>query len=567
MSGVVKSVAAGAGTGAIDNSLRQVAESAADALKADDTAVEAMTRVGRDFQPGQVADAGLTGALVQLPAEAVATGAGKLAEHGIEMGRKSFTPLAQSGLKSTPTGLAQKTPKLLSKELEADAAGMPAQDLVVEQTAKPMLRQRQHEMETSKAKNEVQMEQARDELSGVRVPLTGIKQQIRDRIRGMMRDDESTAVATPKPGEPPQRRRVPVSSLEESKVSELRRFEQSLPEEATLQDLEVIERHLTDKVRNPKGDILDEDWQQVERDLLSARDQFPPTATTKDVLMGHRSDTGETSIRRGIAGLKSRQQLDMNKMQTENEGMGLPTKVKWRPKDMTGPDELEGTWDPGEPPASFTNKLGEDRPMPAIRRLAERAGLDTDFETLAQLRASDNFEGRIGPLISGLGVGTSGGAGTYLKPSMLTRTIPVLHSIYGRLDRRPGGPTRIEATPEAVSIIDRFLDTYADASGKQRVLQPRPPGTLAEAAKKPGLKEKARPLSRLSTMAFGKFRHGGAFFPENEALNLRGGQAAKLASPAQHEETASDQPLTEEEALWAAKVLKAFLENERQKGN
>lgn len=108
-----------------------------------------------------------------------------------------------------------------------------------------------------------------------------------------------------------------------------------------------------------------------------------------------------------------------------------------------------------------------------ILGLARRSGLDNEeaIKNIQRLRDAQNWKQYLGRAISGIG----SGGGTYVKMNNLLRAVPTLNSF-------SGGLPKMEASDQAVDVVDRFL---AQAVPSWRVLHlrggqaARPAGTLA----------------------------------------------------------------------------------------
>lgn len=134
-------------------------------------------------------------------------------------------------------------------------------------------------------------------------------------------------------------------------------------------------------------------------------------------------------------------------------------------------------------------------------KLAKRAGVETerDVVNIQRLRDAQNWKEYLGRAISGIG----SGGGTYVKMNNTLRAVPTLNSL-------SGGLPKMEATKEASDVVDRFLEQAV---------------------------------------------------PSWRGLHTRGGQAARPAGSiaARREEKPRD-TLTEEEAQFAAAVLKNLMD-------
>jgi hypothetical protein len=142
---------------------------------------------------------------------------------------------------------------------------------------------------------------------------------------------------------------------------------------------------------------------------------------------------------------------------------GVSPQARLRAEDYEGfKGRILGTADP-------KNAIVTDK----ILGLARRAGLGSEesIKNIQRLRDAQNWKQYLGRAISGIG----SGGGTYVRMNNLLRTVPSLNSL-------SGGLPKMEATPSAVDVVDRFLEQAVPSwrgvhlRGGQSA---RPAGTLA----------------------------------------------------------------------------------------
>lgn len=90
-----------------------------------------------------------------------------------------------------------------------------------------------------------------------------------------------------------------------------------------------------------------------------------------------------------------------------------------------------------------------------LQQLAERAGIPENIRNIQRLHDAQNWKALLGKAIQGIGAGIKGNMGAKFSPEALAlRAVPSLKSLSGGLEKTP----RMEASPEAIDLVERFLE-------------------------------------------------------------------------------------------------------------
>lgn len=519
LGGVTRGVSAGAVTGGVDANMRAIAQSASDALDAGDSAVEAASRVYSTLKPDQMIDRTLEGmkmgALMGAGGELLGAGA-RSANRAIVGGNPRDILLhgQASGIKMAPLG-GPKVPADLER-LAAEAAEKNkfAENVIAEDLVEPLSRQRLLEQEARHRGALAETASARDKLkvpsvvdgsisvTDATVPTAGAAERIMEISKG-------------------------ISDLTEQgggKANELRAIARKLASRRKITaaqldaDLDVLEARAKSNDKQ-----VDEDFLAAKKVLLDLRDefQFPDEATAVDNF-AIRDKEGNVKAVDGYSAVKAGQSRDKARYETENAAMGFPVELKAAPVRLGKPPDADAAtalaeslppevaFRPHERELLVKNIASSGDPANAVRHeqfrdIAARAGLGDGekLKDISRLRAAQNWKQYLGRAISGIGTG----GGAYVKANNLLRIVPALNSF-------AGGAPKLEATQQAVDVVDRFI---------------------------------------AQSVPSGKWAH------------LRGGQGARPAGAYEDRDKKAKvrDTMTEEEARFAANVIKKVLEMEQ----
>lgn len=507
LAGLAKGAASGAVTGAVDSNLRAIAQSASEALDAGDTAVEAAQRIYQTMSqslPRTMEGAGMGAAL-----GGAGEGLGQLAGKGAKAlsGGNAEEVLLHgqdAGLKMGPLGGPKDDPEVSARVSEAASKGQKADLKLAEEMADPLARQRLLEQESMHRNALEETAKARESMvepAVVNGSVTAVPQGVSTADAGKQVIGIASRLGKLTGG---------------AKANEIRAIGRRLAGQRRITPAELDAEIDTLEERAKSGKDPDPDFLAVKKVLLDLRDEFamPEEATAVDNF-AIRDKEGNVKPVDGYSALKAGQARDQTRYEVENAAMGLPLKLKSSPVKIAkapdasaaqaiaesvppevkfGPNEREG----------FVNRIASSgNPENSVRfeqfrDLAAREGLGNGEKLLAlkKLRATQNWKKYLGRAINGI----SDSGNTYLRANQLLRAVPTLKSV-------SGGMPKMEASDEAVDIVDRFLENSV---------------------------------------------------PSWRPANLRGGQGAKAAGSINHrgKETKTRDDMTDEEARAALAIIK-----------
>lgn len=512
LANAVRGVASGAATGAMDANLQAIAQSASDALDAGDTAVEAAKRIYQTMNsPGalrRTLEGGATGGVLSGGGEALGGLAGKGARALVGGDARDMLLQGENaGLKMSPLG-SPVVPKDLS-DLAATAAskGGTAENAIAQKLSGPLSRQRLLEQEAMHRGALEDTARARESLqepavvngsmttTEIKVPTHGAASKIKDLAKNL-------SDLTPQGG---------------AKANELRAIAKKLASRQAVSapqidaDIDALEARAKSTTKEPDPDFL-----AAKKILLDLRDELhmPDESTSVDSF-AIRDKEGNVKPVDGYSALKAGQARQKTMYEVENTSMGLPTELKGAPVRIAkapnasaaqavaesatpevkfGPNQREGFEGRIATAAEPNNAVRFEQ----YRDLAAREGLGNGekLQNLRRLRAAQNWKQYLGRAINGI----SPTGNTYIRANNLLRLVPSLKSI-------SGGAPPVEATDQAVRLVDRFLANSV---------------------------------------------------PEWKGANLRGGQAARSAGSIamRNQETPVKGDMTDEEARAALTIIK-----------
>jgi hypothetical protein len=506
------SMGAGAITSGVDSQARSIAQAAADALDAGDSAVEAAKRLYGVIDPIETMKAALMGGGAGAVGHAIG-GAMQKGARALAGGNAQEVLLRgeDAGLKMGPLGNV-RVPKNISDRLSnAAAKGQEADIVLANELADPLASQRLLEQEAAHRGALEETARAREQMVEPAIingsismapkavgtadaarKILAIGGDISD-LAGGGRSNEIRAI-----GRRLQARRQITPAQLDADIDEIERIAKS-------------------------GKEPDKTYLAVKNVLLELRDEFhlPEDATAVDNF-AIRDKSGKVKLVDGYSGIKKAEERAKAIYKTENASMGLPQELKGEPLRMAKAPDAESAqalaeslppkaaFGPGERDVFVGRIASSVNPENAVRfeqfrDVAARGGGDSGEKLLAlkQLRATRNWKQYLGRAVNGI----SGSGGTYLRANNLLRLVPAMKNL-------GGGLPKMEASRALEDVVDRFLDKSV---------------------------------------------------PNWKAMNLQGGQPARFVGAATRHEKDTGDPLTEEESAVARAIIKRLLEDEFQR--
>lgn len=180
---------------------------------------------------------------------------------------------------------------------------------------------------------------------------------------------------------------------------------------------------------------------------------------------------------------------------------------------------VRGLMDAGSPGGNLPKKL----------ETAQAAGVGKEVADIVRLRDRADYRKMLGQATRGVTAGPGGMGNKFFSAAQLLRLVPAMKSLGGGLGKT--GLPAMEASDELVSLIDRYISDLGSHGGREHVAN----------------------------------RVMGEMVPEAKALNLRGGQPAKIVGASTRNEKGDDAKLTPEESAVAKAVIRQLLK--LQEGN
>lgn len=314
LSGLAKSTAAGAATGAAEANVRAIAQSAADALDAGESAIETVQRIYDTLAAQQgTLEGGALGGAMGAGGHLVGSLAGKGARTFVSEDGNLKAPLAhgmESGVKMSPIGEPVLPPDVNAQVTRARARRANADDLIAEESIEPMLTQRLREQEAATVRANQETARARERLGEATVDTRGIA-------------DEILAAVNEMPAMTPQA---------SAKRTALQRYARRLRSrgQVTAKELDDVISEV-DSQANQDAKKPDDDWNRVSAILRKGRDQFQFDEPTKVDNYAIRDAEGASKVVSDYGGMKARQSTEQDLQSFENQQMGLPPKLEPAP--------------------------------------------------------------------------------------------------------------------------------------------------------------------------------------------------------------------------------------------
>lgn len=465
---------AGAGTGLIDDSARQVGESVAESLDAHDAALEALARIHDRFDPMRTATAGLLGGGLAAAGEGMSDLAHRAGRGIVSSGERA--PVIERNLKSggkmSLSGNVRLEPELEAAGLQAARAGTTAEQALADKMVDPILKSQLQAQENAISTAKAETEAARQALQRPEV------------VNGSM-----SMAPTEVPTGPTAKRIASIAdempSLRNEDTAKQRalksfaeRFNTGKVDAKGL-DLAIESADNAAKNTNINGKV-DETWQAVSRALRDLRDELnfgPGDATVVDrPKFAVRDSEGNNKVVGDYSGAKIRQKKALTQLEFENEALGIPNPgrgLRSEPVELPkapGGDEYQALAEGAGPEvqagpntrANVANSLKRAAQVSApnpqlekILRVGKRAGIDIDrgLEILRKIQDRGDYRKLLSQATSGLTVGPGGLGNKFLSQNQLLRLVPSLKGLAGG---RPTPPT-VEPTGMLDQVFEELL--------------------------------------------------------------------------------------------------------------
>lgn len=500
------STGAGAITGGVEAQTRAVAQLAADAIDASDSATEALAKVYESLSLAPGLQGALIGGGVGLGTHVLGSGANSAGKKIVTSGEGDTGRGAvvkqnlETGGKMDWAGQIKTEPEIENLTHRAPA-DVPADEILARRIAKPMAETRRLEQEAAAREADAATSAARERLGGQTVPVEDTAARLDKYADGLVDDTAASEVRK-------VARKLRKASLLSPK--ELDDYIDMVDQKAGYDSGKKLDKKRSHFVE--MGKILRE-----ERDTLQYDEPTNPGGFKL------RDSRGNVKTNSDYSAMKTELSERQHKFNEENERLGLPMEVKVGPQPATAGDNppnvrlspteddkfVRGIQGAGSPGKSIQTKAQE--------RLAGKSGVAKEYALIKKMRARGDYRKMLGQAMHGISAGPNGISNKYLSSNQLLRLVPALKSF--------GGGLEVEATDELVDLLDRYLEEQA--------------GRGREALGNRVMRD---------------------MVPEAKALNLRGGQPAKLLGSARRDEKGDSAPLTPEERALVGALVKKLTE-------
>jgi hypothetical protein len=326
LSGLAKSTAAGAATGAAEANVRAIAQSAADALDAGDSAVEAARRLYDTLNPQQVYANALQGGGLGAAMGAGGHLVGTVAEGGAKkiVGGDERLPVLvrgqDSGVKMSPVGDPVMTSEMDTAMARGMAKGANADELIANEAIPTLANQRLKEQQAATSRAQSETSAARAKLGEATVDTLPVAEEILATVDAM-------------PAMTPQA---------SAKRTALQRYARKIRSrgQMTAKELDDVISEV-DAQANQDAKKPDPDWNKVSAILRKGRDelQFNDPTTVENYAIQDAEGGGRPVS--GYGAMKTRQSLEMDQQQFDNRQMGLPPKLAATPQRLGNKSEAD----------------------------------------------------------------------------------------------------------------------------------------------------------------------------------------------------------------------------------
>lgn len=542
------SVGTGATVGATDVQTRSIAQAAADALDAGDSAAEVAKKMYEALNPQTMLQGGLEGGLMGGVGHLAGGAAHALGKAIATSGNDDALPRATivennlgTGGKMDWKGQIKTEPEIDNLSHASALENMSPDQVLANKVREPMLQQRRIEQEEAARRHDETVQRARDLLDERATPV----------VKNGSMTSEMPHAAVPVEDTADRLRQYAGTLVDDTERRDVLSAASKL-QKASILSPEQLDKYIdwaekkAGYAGNKKLDIPKSQWLHVAKELMVERDNLLMEGTTPNGGVAHRNAHGETSMVPGNSYSRHKTEIsgELAAQHSNNEQMGLPGKLEVKPRIVSAPDETSATAlaESMGPNVQLKDQAAVDKfdqankDVGALNRgpkakltmgLAERSGVGDEMALMQKLRNRDDYRKMLGGAVSGMAVGPSGVGRKYISSNQLLRAVPTLKSL-------GGGLPRMEASQQLVDLVDKAMDQAAGGHG-------------------------ARWVAGENIM--------GKMVPEAKALNLQGGKPARhLGALTRNEQDSGDKnaTLSPEEAAFANQIIKRLLEQQRQ---
>lgn len=307
------SVGSGAITGGADIQTRAIAQAAADALDAGDSAQEMASRIydalsGKTLLEGAGMGAG-AGAAGHAIGSVLNRGAKKIVTSG-EQGPVVERNLGSGG-KMDWKGQIKTEPRLEDLQHGAAAEQKFADEILAERALDPIATHQLGKQEAAARKAVSETAIAQERLGDATVDSQALSQRLAEYAKSM----------------------DPVTPRAQSVSTALRRMARMIRDKGNLTPAEIdkLEKQI-DRQANYKGKDPDPDWNEAGRILKDFRDEFQFNEPTAQFAI--RDELGNSKVVSGYSGMKKGQERALSMAETENQQLGLPKRLEATPTEL-----------------------------------------------------------------------------------------------------------------------------------------------------------------------------------------------------------------------------------------
>jgi hypothetical protein len=318
------SVGAGAVTGAVDMQTRAIAQAAADALDAGDSAVEMAHRIYDALSPKTTLAGAAIGGGMGLGGHAVGSVLNSGARRIVTSGEQG--PIVENNLGSGGEmdwkGNIKMEPRLDTLRHGAAAENKFADEVLAENAVDPIATHQLEKQEAGTRQAEAETALAHERLGEATVDT----KPFADRVLQIAKDI---------PGLTPKGKNVQAA---------IRRWARKVRSQgtATPRELDLLEQEVADQAKFEAGKV-DPHWNEVAKALKDSRDEFQFNEPTANYSI--RDKLGNTKVVSGLSAMKKSQETALRAAKFENRQLGLPESLSPAPTKLgrlTATDEEAG---------------------------------------------------------------------------------------------------------------------------------------------------------------------------------------------------------------------------------
>ncbi len=307
------SAGAGAITGGADAQIRAIAQSAADALDAGDSAEEMAHKLYEALSLGTTLGGAAMGTGAAVTGHAIGSAAGGIGKKIVTSGEQA--PVVErnlgSGGKMDWKGNIKEEPRLEDLRHGAAAEQKYADEVLAEKAIDPIATHQLEKQEAAARKATSETAIAQERLGDATVDSQALSQRLAEYAKGLN----------------------PVTPRAQSTATALRRMARKIRDMGNLTPAEIdkLEKQI-DLQANYKGKDPDPHWNEAGRILKDFRDEFQFNEPTAQFAI--RDELGNSKVVSGYSGLKKGQERALDMAKTENRKIGLPEKLEAAPTEL-----------------------------------------------------------------------------------------------------------------------------------------------------------------------------------------------------------------------------------------